>query len=276
MPTATSLKNLKEQRLPKYIKGTSWELYNIKLLGAAKTRGRMYDSFTGVILKEHNDIWKVVSESNAPNAPTAAQNAILKELEEENERAFDELVQCMPTERLTKIVHDEKTDTFPDGCARSAYLELERNIYETSSGNKRILKDKFERKVKFNSKANPTKYIERITSIKDELKNKYGCIKTDDDILDQLLKVLGHEYSYIKNDIKTKRRKGEDVSLKDIKEALKEEYQDIKLNSKDNSETSESNEDSSESEELEKGLCAKTTASSNSVLRVGEIQTTHP
>ena len=79
MPTATSLKNLKEQRLPKYIKGTSWELFNIKLLGAAKTRGRMHDSFTGAILKEYKDIWKVISESGTPTTPTPEQEPVLKE-----------------------------------------------------------------------------------------------------------------------------------------------------------------------------------------------------
>ena len=77
MPTATSLKNLKEQRLPKYIKGTSWEIYNIKLLGAAKTRGRMHDSFTGTILSEYKYILNDISESSDPTTPSAAQEPLI-------------------------------------------------------------------------------------------------------------------------------------------------------------------------------------------------------
>ena len=96
----TKLSDLKEFKLPKYVVGISYNDWSNSYLSASASRSRAKECLDGTI--------KALLESETdPNAK--------KEMEMENERAFHDLVSCMPYGRLLHCVASSKTDQFPKG-----------------------------------------------------------------------------------------------------------------------------------------------------------------
>ena len=128
------------------------------------------------------------------------------EMSKENQRALAELVQAMPSGRLIRIVNKAKSDAFPEGCAYTALQHLKKKIGRVSAGNESELKKTFESEEILAKNVNPSKYVDVLLDIKDELYDKYKYIKTERDIADQLIKVLPNEFEHTRNKLRDLRR----------------------------------------------------------------------
>ena len=247
MAAAVGLKSLKEQKLPRYTKGTPWDEYYIKLLSAAKTRGRAAEAITGKFKGK-----MTVAEGGGLSDEQ-------KNMQDENDRAWSDLISVMPPGRLIKIVSNAKSTDFPEGCVYTAVEEIKAKLYKITSGNRRQLKAAFETDFKFPKNSNPARYMDKLIDMQLELQTKYNCIKTDEDIIDQILKVLAKDpiYAYTINSIKKDRRNERDIDLKNVQEELKEIYEDNKLNKKASKKinlSDDSSDGSDEKEEEEEAL----------------------
>ena len=96
-------------------------------------------------------------------------------------------------------------------------------LYSTS-----IIKEEFESSTKLTKTENLAKYLEKLITIKDILKEDLGHEKTDQDILDQLIKVLNSDYDWTRNEIKKIRRNKEDIDLDEIQDKLEERFLELK------------------------------------------------
>jgi hypothetical protein len=75
----------------------------------------------------------------------------------------------------------------------------------------------------------PAKYIDRLKDIQFELKDKYNYVRDEEDIIDQVVKVLGNSYPHIKNDICTRRLAFKPVTLEFIRAQFVEQFNNLKL-----------------------------------------------
>ena len=80
----TSLDDLKETKLPRYIKGTSSANYKVKVLAAASSRSRAEDAFEGVILRE----LMAAEAAQDPNDPGFLTPDEIEERERENKKSL--------------------------------------------------------------------------------------------------------------------------------------------------------------------------------------------
>ena len=151
----------------------------------------------------------------------------------------------MPSGRLTRIVSKATSDAFPEGCAYTGLQLLKKKIGKVSAANEAILKETFESNQKWGKGINPSKYIDKLKDIKDELFDKYSYTKTDRDIIDQVMKVLNKDYEWTKRSIKEQLRKGEVIDITDLQEELEETYLEIKEEKKKSKKTIEVSDDSS-------------------------------
>ena len=120
------LTNLKEQKLPKYEKGVPWTSWQNKYLAASIGRSKAIECLTGEILKEMRD--------------TTLEDIKRKANEDENKRAYADLINSMPNGRLTYCLADSKSDFFDKGCAATAWNNLKIEITEMTETDKEILK----------------------------------------------------------------------------------------------------------------------------------------
>ena len=102
----------------------------------------------------------------------------------------------MPSGRLIKIENNAKSAAFPDGFVFTAIQELKAKLYKVTSGNRRQLKAAFESVFKFPKNSNTERYMNKLIDMQFESRTKYTCAKTDEDIIDQILKILGRDNSY--------------------------------------------------------------------------------
>ena len=229
----TELTRLKELKFPKYVKGMQWEDYYIKLLSAASTRGRASEAIKGEFM-EHMPDTTVDDQGNmvmrdAQGNQVDRLSQAQTEMKAENQRAFAELVMAMPGGRLTKMASKATSTKFPEGCVFTAIKHLKAEISKVSLGNKAQLKKEFEMDEILPKKKNPAKYLDKLIDLRDELEDKYNYKKSDEDIVDQMLKVLGNEWDFTKKEIKKRRRNGEDIDLRELRNELLEEFEDLKL-----------------------------------------------
>ena len=151
-----------------------------------------------------------------------------QEIKRENGRALAEFVMTMPSGTLTRLVSKEKSEEFPEGCAHSALEALRKRVGKVSASNEGLLKESFESGEKLGKKINPAKYLIKLITIRDTLQDKYQYNKTDQDILDQMMKVLNDNYSWTKNELKKARRMNMILDLDEVQMELEERYQEIK------------------------------------------------
>ena len=159
-----------ELKLPKYVAGLPYSDFRIKYLAAASTRGKtkqaLLGKYMGILPK-----------------PTDVSGTLFRDLstwelavEAENDRAFNELLSCMPYGKLTSLVADSITDEYPNGCAGSAWIKVLNEIGKHSADDRRRLKEMFETEHELNNKKNPAKYIDKLVEIQKELETKYEYI----------------------------------------------------------------------------------------------------
>ena len=159
----------------------------------------------------------------------------------------------MPGGRLTKIVSKAKSDAFPNGCVHTAMKELKAKISKVTSGNRTSLKNVFESDEKLPRNVNPSKYVDKLIDVRDELKDKYNYDKNDEDIVDQMLKVLGKDYDYVKERIRDRKREDQPINLKKLQHELEEKFEELRTSKRKSKKhiniSDDSSEDSEEPEE---------------------------
>ncbi len=105
-------------------------------------------------------------------------------------------------------------------------------IGDVNSSNKRLLKAEFESEKELDKKKNPAKYIDKLKNIQSILKEKYNYIRDDDDIVDQVMKVVGREYDPICHEIKSRRLQKKTIDLQLIRSQFNEVFLDLALREK--------------------------------------------
>ena len=222
------LGKLKELKFPKCVKGMTWEDCCLKLLSAASTRGRAAEAIKGRFMGLMPVVTQDATGADVITGPDGAVlNALTNEhtaMQNENKRAFAELLMAMPGGRLTKIASKAKSPQFPDGCVFTAIKNLKTEISKVSPGNKSKLKNLFEKDKTLDKRKNPAKHLDGLIDVRDELEDEHNHIKSDEDIIDQMLKVLGSDWNCTKMEIKKKRRNNEAIDLKALRDELCEEF----------------------------------------------------
>ena len=241
---STTLGDLKETKLPTYKVGVSSSNYSMLLLAAAASRSRAKDVFTGVILNEitnHHDATSSVNLSNDQ----------LNNVKKENARAFNDLMNCMPTTgNWLQIIKDSTSTHFPEGCGRTAYERLMAEIAEEVDGDRDELKDEFESQEKIGYNVSPKDHINHLKLLKDKLDQHHGIKKTDRDILDQMFKVLKSKYDPEVATLKADLVRGKTVTLTEAGKVFNMKYKQIKRKTKSK------NDDGSSKHGEERGLAA--------------------
>ena len=92
----------------------------------------------------------------------------------------------------------------------------------------RCLKEEFKLEDKLKDDENPRRYMKNLIKVRRILSEDYDYHKTDQDILDQMIKVLNKDYKIIKRKLKDYRRYGIDLDLDEVLNELEEKYQELK------------------------------------------------
>ena len=203
--------HLREQKLPKYNDGIGWKDFEIKYLMAAGTRGRTKEALEGKFM----DLSETISDDEQ------------EERELENKRAFADLIASVPGGELTRLVYESKTSQYPEGCAGTAWKNLIQKIGKSSWDDRRRLKEVFESEAELGKQVNPAEYIDKLKEVRAELKSKYDYEKTDEDIIDQVIKVVNNNYQFIIEQIKSDRRRNHEINLEEVRDNFNETYLDI-------------------------------------------------
>ena len=96
---ATDLGKLKEQKFPRYTKGTPWDEYFTKLKVACRTRGNATQVIYGTYMNDITEPDPVTGVyADADDTARAA----------ENDRVFADLILAMPNDTLTKSLTAQK------------------------------------------------------------------------------------------------------------------------------------------------------------------------
>ena len=94
----------------------------------------------------------------------------VNELKNENSRAFNDLMSCMPTTgKWLQIIKDLKSDEFDGGCGKTAYDKLMTGIAGEVDGDRNKLKDNFESQEKISYSISLKDQINHLKLIKDKL-----------------------------------------------------------------------------------------------------------
>ena len=94
------------------------------------------------------------------------------------------------------------------------------------------MKEAFECSTKLERDTNPSRYLDKLIDIKDVLLDKYHYRKTPNDVIDQLIRVLGKDYDFIKTSLKREKRLKHNIDLSDLQEELEDKYREIKSEKK--------------------------------------------
>ncbi len=108
-----------------------------------------------------------------------------------------------------------------------ALQHLKKKIGRISAGNESELKKTFESEEILAKNLNPSKYVDVLLDIKDELYDKCKYVKTERDIADQLIKVLPKEFEHTRNKLRDLRRDRALIDLSKIQEELQEIYDNL-------------------------------------------------
>ena len=216
---------LKEIKIPKYVKGMDFDDYYIKLIHAASTRGEMQQVLNGEFMSK---IPGYTLNTTSGLTKRGALDADQEAMEKENGRAFAELVMAMPLGGLSRLVSEAKSQAFPHGCAYTAIKILKKKVGKLSASTEALLKKDFSRSDKIKKETNPAKYMEKLIEIKVKLEKNFNYIKTEQDILDQMTVILPDEYMFTKHEIQKARRNNATLSLDDIMDELEERYEELK------------------------------------------------
>ena len=110
------------------------------------------------------------------------------------------------------------------------------------------------------AKTNPAKYIDKLVEIQKELRLKYEYEKTDEDIVDQVIKVVNDKYEFLIDQIIKDRRDGKPISIESVRAAFNEKHLLLKRRkAKQGKGRVEISDDSSDDdvEEIERGYEAR-------------------
>ena len=131
-----------------------------------------------------------------------------------NRRAYIELKQAMskaPT--AMGLVEEAINDEHPEGDARKAWELLLKRYEPKTTSRKEGLKEEFEDSTPLYITTNPLEYMDKLRRIKRELKEGFGYDKSDEDILDQTLKVLPRAYDTLIDMLRMDRDKNVNVPI---------------------------------------------------------------
>ena len=213
------LSQLREQRLPKYTEGMNWKDFQIKFLMAAGTRGRCRDALEGLF------IGQMPKQSRTSSGLvflhlTPGQEAI----KNENDRAYADLVASMPNGRLTTLMNKAKTEEYPEGCAGTAWEKLVHKLDKKTADEKRRLKELFESGRELPIRENPAEHLDKLIEYRDQLVEEYECTISDEDVVDQLLRVVNDRYEHIGDQIKQEMRLKVPVDLDTVRDTFEEKF----------------------------------------------------
>ncbi len=176
----STLRAMKENKLPTWQKGMSWEDYETKYLSCVATRADGYNAITGGILKDLRD--DNLLETALLDGDTRER------MMKENDRAYNDLISTLPPGRWLRTVKESRSEEYGDKCAASAWEALKEIIKEEVDLDERDLKNKFEKSTKFGITKNPVEYLLKLEDIRDELRQIHNVEKTKGDIIEQILR----------------------------------------------------------------------------------------
>ena len=187
----TSLSNLKESRLPRYTSGTSSSDYKGKVLSAASSRSRARDALEGVLSEE----LRLAATTNTRGDDGYLSDDEILARESENKRAYDDLLGVM-TGKLVGVVRKAKSDMFPEGCAYTGFTEALKKIKEITDGEEEDLLREFGELDVLEKGDDPKDHFERLENVMDSLEEHHQIIKTEAELVNQMLSVLEQDSDY--------------------------------------------------------------------------------
>jgi hypothetical protein len=113
----------REAKLPKLLKGMHFTMFEMLYMCAASTRGKTQDALKGTSY-----------DSLPPDGICTTDEQ--REAMEENNRALNELMSCMPDIRLMGMVMDSASIRAPQGCAMTAWNNIKEEMDEISTADK--------------------------------------------------------------------------------------------------------------------------------------------
>jgi hypothetical protein len=152
-----------------------------------------------------------------------------EDINNENTREFSDLVSSMPNGKLTTVVADLTPDQYPEGCAGTAWKNLMEGIGRKSADDKRRLKELFESEQELSSRKNPAKYIDKLVQVQKELRSKYNYQKNDEDVIDQVLKVVNDKFEGVVDQIMEDMRDNLPITLSSVRESFNEKNLFLKI-----------------------------------------------
>jgi hypothetical protein len=237
---------MKELKLPKYVAGMSYRDFETKYLTVAGTRGRSKDALEGKFIGQLGPF------NNVRGTMIRHMSNTQEAIDNENTRAFADLISSMPNGKLTTVVADSTTDEYPEGCAGTAWKNLMEEIGRKSADDKRRLKELFESEQELSSRKNPAKYIDKLIQVQKELRSKYNYQKNDEDVIDQVLKVVNDKFEGVVDQIMKDRRDNLPITLSSVRESFNEKHLFLKRKrGKKGKKKVEISDDSSENEKEE-------------------------
>jgi hypothetical protein len=91
------------------------------------------------------------------------------------------------------------------------------------------LKELFESDQELSSRKNPEKYIDKLVQVQKELRSKYNYQKNDEDVIDQVLKVVNDKFEGVVDQIMKDRRDNHRVTLSSVRESFNEKHLFLKI-----------------------------------------------
>lgn len=212
----TELGKLKEQKFPRCHKETAWDEHALKLEMSCRTRGNA----TKVMNGEHRTEVTAPGENGACGVDETAKA-------NENNRVHADSIKTMPNRTLTRIAKNSKSLQFPTGCAKTVLENLEKELWGSMLVKKRKLTRIFETTAKLDCLKNPVKCLDKLIDAQEQLEEDCDVDRTIDDILEQLIKMLGEDFDNTKNEVRKALRAKQVTNMDEVKEELREVCQEI-------------------------------------------------
>ncbi len=208
-----TLRTMKENKLPVWVKGMSWDDYETKFLACMSTRADGYKAVTGefleAILADDLKSDKEISDEERGR------------MKAENERAYHDLIATLPHGAWLRKVKKAESSVYGGKCAASAWSALRDIIREEVDLDSRDLKNKFDDTTELDIRKKPAEHRRKLEDLRDELKYMHDIEKTDLDIIEQIFKVLPEEYNGVRDALESS---AEPLTITRVKEALKIKY----------------------------------------------------
>ena len=94
-------------------------------------------------------------------------------------------------------------------------------------GTKFELHDEFNADIQLNAKKNPREYVQSLMVIAEKLGRRCNIIKSEEDIIHQVLKVVGSRYKEVVGPLKTEMHRGKTISLSEVMNVLGARHKEI-------------------------------------------------